>query len=165
MKRFLSTMQIKLIAFIICTIVSCVSFSQDYETGIGLRAGFYNGLTIKHFTSDKVAVEGIFSSRWRGFEVTGLYEVHNVAFNTERLKWFFGFGGHIGFWDGDYTYEKWGRRGETYTVIGIDGIIGLEYSFELIPINIGLDWKPAYNIFGYEGFWADGSAFSIRYTF
>ena len=158
-------MNIRTFAFLVGICLSTACISQDYNTGIGLRAGFYNGLTIKHFANEKVAIEGIFSSRWRGFEITGLYEVHNVAFDTQRLKWFFGFGGHVGFWDGDHTHEQWGERGETYTVIGIDGILGLEYSFELIPFNIGLDWKPAYNVFGYEGFWADGSAFSLRYTF
>lgn len=142
-----------------------VSNGQDYKTGIGLRAGLANGLTIKHFTREKSAVEFILSSRWRGFDVTGLYEVHNQAFNTERLKWFIGFGGHIGFWNGDYTYKYWGYEGTSYTVAGIDGILGLEYSFTEVPINLSLDWKPAFNFVGYNGFWVDGGALSIRYIF
>jgi hypothetical protein len=142
-----------------------VSTAQDYNTGIGLRAGFSNGLTIKHFISQKSALEGILSSRWRGFELTGLYEVHNQAFNTERLKWFIGFGGHVGFWNGDYTYKYWGERDRNYTVIGLDGILGLEYSFVEVPISLSLDWKPAFNLSGYSGFWVDGGALSIRYIF
>ena len=81
------------------------------------------------------------------------------------MKWYFGVGGHIGFWNGDYTNHYWGEPGTTYTVVGIDGILGLEYSFSEIPINIGLDWKPAFNIVGYSGWWADGGALSIRYIF
>jgi hypothetical protein len=50
-------------------------------------------------------------------------------------------------------------------VIGIDGIIGLEYVFRDIPINIGLDWKPALNIIGNTSFWPDKGAVSIRYIF
>jgi hypothetical protein len=141
------------------------SFAQDYNTGIGLRGGFANGLTLKHFVSEKAAFEGIISSRWRGIEFTGLYEIHNRAFNTERLKWFFGFGGHVGFYDGKYTNKFWGYPGERYTVVGIDGILGLEYSFVEIPFNISVDWKPAFNFVGYTGFWADGGAVSIRYIF
>jgi hypothetical protein len=52
-----------------------------------------------------------------------------------------------------------------YTVIGIDGILGIEYNFEEVPINIGVDWKPAFNLTGYSGFWGDGGALSIRYIF
>lgn len=156
--------KIYLLIVMIC-FVAGVSFSQDYQTGIGLRAGPFNGLTIKHFTTENTAVEGLFSTRWRGFEFTGLYEIHQPAFDTQRLKWFYGLGGHFGFWNGDYTYDRWGRRGETYSVLGIDGIIGLEYSFDLIPFVVGLDWKPAYNITAYQGFWADNAAFSIRFTF
>lgn len=154
-----------IIVFLITICSVSLSKAQDYKTGIGLRAGFSNGLTVKHFISQKSALEGILSSRWRGFELTGLYEVHNEAFNTERLKWFIGFGGHIGFWDGKYTYKYWGDRDRNYTVIGLDGILGLEYSFAEVPISLSVDWKPAFNIVGYSGFWADGGALSIRYIF
>jgi hypothetical protein len=146
--------------------VTCLSFvatAQDYKTGIGVRGGFANGLTIKHFIGSNTAIEGIIATRWKGLEVTGLFEIHNVAFKTERLKWYYGLGGHIGFWDGKYT--NWGTPHNTYTVIGVDGIIGLEYSFTEIPFNISIDWKPAFNITGYSGFWADGGALSFRYIF
>jgi hypothetical protein len=149
-----------------CIIALCFftfSYAQNYNTGIGVRGGFSNGLTIKHFISSKTALEGIFASRWRGFEMTGLYEMHNQAFDTQQLKWFIGFGGHVGFWNGDYA--KWGTPGIMYTVIGVDGILGLEYSFLEIPINIGIDWKPAFNFYGYSGFWADGGAISFRFIF
>lgn len=145
----------------------CIFFSsaQDYNTGIGLRGGFANGITIKHFVSSSTAFEGIIASRWRGLELTGLYEIHGRAFNTERMKWYIGFGGHVGFWNGDYTRKYWGEPGTSYTVIGVDGILGLEYNFSEVPFNISIDWKPAFNFFGYFGFWADGGAFSIRYIF
>ena len=152
-----------IVLFVFCLI--SISNAQDYKTGIGLRGGFDYGLTIKHFTAEKSAFEFLLASRWRGFEITGLYEIHNQAFNAERLKWYFGFGGHIGFWNGNYTHDYWGNPGTNYTVVGIDGILGLEYSFKEVPINIGLDWKPAFNFVGYSGFWADEGAISIRYIF
>jgi hypothetical protein len=150
-----------LVLFSLSSIVS----AQDYRTGIGLRGGFANGLTIKHFTGEKSALEFLLASRWRGVEITVLYEIHNQAFDAERLKWYYGFGGHVGFWNGDYTNKYWGDPGTQYTVVGIDGILGLEYSFSEVPINIGLDWKPAFNLIGYSGFWADGGALSIRFIF
>jgi hypothetical protein len=143
--------------------ISAFASAQDYNTGVGLRLGFSNGLTVKHFLSQRSAVEGLLATRWRGFEITGLFEVHNQAFDVERLNWYYGFGGHIGFWNGDNT--TWGDVGTNYTLIGIDGILGIEYNFKEVPINIGLDWKPAFNLTGYTGFWGDGGALSIRYIF
>jgi len=137
--------------------------AQDYNTGVGLRGGFSNGLTIKHFISDKNALEGLISTRWRGVDITGLYEIHNQAFDVDRLNWYYGFGAHIGFYDGVNT--TWGDVGTSYTVVGVDGILGIEYNFSEAPINIGLDWKPALNLIGDTRFWGDGGALSIRYIF
>ena len=143
--------------------IVALSSAQDYNTGIGLRGGLSQGLTLKHFVSSKAAFEGLLSSRWRGFDITGLYEIHNIAFEVDRLRWYYGGGAHIGFWNGDNV--TWGDAGTSYTVIGIDGILGIEYSFSEAPINIGIDWKPAINLVGYTGFWGDGGALSIRYIF
>lgn len=152
------------LVFTLIISLTALSYAQDYQTAIGLRGGLSNGITAKKFLSEKSAVEGILSTRWSGFNITGLYELHNDnAFDVERLNWYYGFGGHIGFWNG--TYTTWGTYGESYTVIGVDGIIGLEYNFEEIPINISIDWKPALNLVGYTGFWADGGAASVRYYF
>ena len=147
--------------FMLC--ITSIGYAQDYRTGIGLRAGYFNGLTVKHFIAENTAVEGLFASRWHGFEITGLYEIQHHFFDVGGLNWYYGLGAHIGFWDGNYT--NWGTPGENYAVIGVDGIIGLEYNFSEIPFNIGLDWKPAINIIGFTGFWADGGALSIRYIF
>jgi len=155
----------KKIALAILLVLFAFTFShaQDYNTGIGFRGGFANGVTIKHFVSSKAAFEGIIASRWRGLEITGLYEIHGRAIKAERLNWYVGFGGHVGFWDGKQT--NWGNHDESYTVVGIDGILGLEYNFAEIPFNISLDWKPTYNFYGYYGYWGDGGALSIRYIF
>jgi hypothetical protein len=150
---------IVLISFCFAT----VSFSQNYNTGIGLRGGFSSGLTIKHFVSSNSAIEAIIATRWQGLELTGLYEFHHSFFDAESLNWYIGFGGHVGFWNGDHSY--WGEPGTDYTVAGVDGILGIEYSFRTVPINIGIDWKPELNLIGYTGFWADGGALSIRYIF
>ena len=55
------------------------SNAQAYNTGIGLRGGLSDGLTIKHFIEEKAAIEGILGSRWKGISITGLYEIHNQA--------------------------------------------------------------------------------------
>lgn len=154
----------KKLLLIVCLFsLSFLAYAQDYGTGIGIRGGSANGLTIKHFIKSDVALEGIISTRWHGLNLTGLYEIHAQAFNEPGLNWFYGFGGHLGFWDGNHAH--WGNDDKNYTVIGIDGIIGLEYNIQEIPINISLDWKPTLNLIGYSGFWGDGFGLSVRYVF
>jgi hypothetical protein len=147
-----------LLTLVLALTVVALANAQDYKTGIGLRGGWGYGLTVKHFISEKSALEGILSSRWSGFEVTGLYEIHNRAFDVDRLNWYFGGGAHVGFYGNNYP-------GGNVTVVGIDGILGLEYNFKEVPINLSLDWKPAFNFVGYNHFFGDGGAFSIRYIF
>lgn len=152
--------------FILVITVFClsgISKAQDYNTAIGLRAGLFNGFTIKHFVSSDAAIEGLLSTRWGGFSLTGLYEIHANAFNTTGLNWYYGAGAHIGFWNGDKA--NWGNDDENYTVIGLDGIIGMEYNIKEIPLNVSLDWKPALNLFGHTGLWGDNIALSVRYRF
>lgn len=156
MRRFVITLVVML------SIVS-MSKAQNYTTGVGLRGGMSGGITLKHFLNSDTAVEGILSTRWGGFALTGLYEKHAEAFNVDGLKWFYGAGAHIGFWDGHKAH--WADDDKSYTVIGIDGILGLEYNLGVIPFNISLDWKPSLNLIGYSGLWTDGGAISVRYVF
>lgn len=79
MKKIVSTIIIGIILYSFC-------YTQDYNTGIGLRAGYSNGLTIKHFIGERNAVEGIISSRWQGFNITGLYEYQNNGGNIHPVK-------------------------------------------------------------------------------
>lgn len=155
MKRFVLTM-------ILTAAFGMLLNAQDYKTGLGLRFGNGAGFTVKHFITDRSAIEGLLFSKWHGFDITGLYEIHDQAFDVDHLKWYYGFGAHIGFYDGDYV--KWGEPGSSYNVFGIDGIIGIEYSFTEAPINIGLDLKPELNLIGYTGLWVD-FGLSARYIF
>ena len=160
MKKILIT------AIVILSMVSYSHAQQYYQTGIGLRGGLSQGLTVKHFISEQAAIEGILTTRWKGINITGLYELHAPAFDVDRLNYYYGFGGHIGFWDSKNNLG-WGDdyNDGQYTVIGIDGILGLEYNFAEAPVNLSVDWKPAFNLSGHTGFWGDEAALSIRYIF
>jgi len=150
--------------FITLVLALCfVSFisAQDYNTGVGLRGGFESGLTIKHFVNRNSALEGLLTIRWQGFDVTGLYEIHYQAFEVDHLNWYFGGGAHLGGYNGN-DLATWG----TYSaLIGIDGILGIEYNFREAPINIGIDWNPRIDIYGMTRFRAEGFALVIRYIF
>jgi len=149
----------------LAAVLSLSASAQQYNKAIGLRGGLYNGITYKQALSSSSYLEGIASFRWGGFMVTGLYEiVKPLDANTPALDWYYGFGAHVGFYD-DTRNGPWDEGDFDGPMIGADGIIGIEYTFREVPINLSLDWKPAINLFGYDHFWNDNVAFSIRYTF
>jgi len=143
----------------------CVSFqsnAQDYRTALGLRLGSSTGISVKHFIRPGTALEGLFTTRWDGAMITGLYEGVSMAFQEPNLAWYFGGGAHIGFWD---STPHWRDNSDSHSVFGLDLILGMEYTFDEAPLNLAFDWKPAINLIGYQGFWADEFALSIRFAF
>lgn len=141
------------------------SFAQGYNTSVGLRLGVGSGITVKHFLNENAAIEGILYTRWGGVTVTGLYQVHNDIREVRGLRWFYGGGAHIGTWGTRNGNQPWGDQSRSYTVIGLDGIIGMDYKIQNAPINLSMDYKPAINLIGYTGFWGDEIALSVRFTF
>ncbi|WP_242927820.1 hypothetical protein [Pontibacter vulgaris] len=154
-------------ALLLLLTVTVAAQAQDYSTGIGARAGAAAGLTIKHFIKSDAAIEGIIGTnfRYRGTTITVLYEKHAPAFNTSGLKWYYGLGGHVGFHEGHYYYDKHHEHyhDEHVVGVGIDGVLGLEYFIRDIPFTIGADIKPYLNIPRGGGFW--DSAVHVRYVF
>jgi hypothetical protein len=151
------------IALILGGLLSLSLNAQSYKTSLGLRAGVPYGVTIKHFFSKSNAVEGILASRYRGFVATALLESEHWTGSYPGLDWFWGAGAHIGFWDAGVNPNL----NNTYSgsVIGLDGILGLEYTFDEIPLNLSLDILPSVNLIGYQGWGGINGALSIRYVF
>ncbi|WP_247232028.1 hypothetical protein [Telluribacter sp. SYSU D00476] len=135
----------------------------SYQTGVGIRMGNTGGISVKHFMDGRHAVEGILSARWGGIGVTGLMEWHKEAFRTERLNFYYGFGGHV--YLGRYQRYRRHYYYESRSAIGIDGILGLEYHLPRAPITGSLDWKPAINLIGRTGYHEGGLALTVRYAF
>jgi hypothetical protein len=135
--------------------------AQDYKTSLGIRAGYPYGITVKHFLSEKNAIEGILASRWGGFVVTGLYENEHWTGEYPGFNWFWGMGAHIGFWDNTPYFNSVNMT----TVIGADAILGLEYTFDEIPLNLSLDLLPSINLIGNYSWNGINGGLSIRYVF
>ncbi len=140
--------------------------AQSYKTGLGLRfGGLTSGLTLKYFTKPTTALEGIVSLGRESILVTGLYEKHTSLSGAGSTKLFYGLGGHLGFFqDGGRYYYNNNRVYTATTVIGLDGILGLDFKLNKAPINISMDIKPFVDFFGGNYFYFDGGL-SLRYTF
>lgn len=129
--------------------------AQDYRLGLGIRLSnasptLSNSFTAKYFVTDHSAVEGLVSFGTR-FGVGGLIELYKPFASAPGLSWFYGGGAYVGFQDHD-------------TYLGPTGIIGLDYKFNNIPLNLSVDWKPELDILPAINFIPDAFAVSVRFT-
>ena len=151
----------KILSLAVLMFVCHVGISQAYKTSIGLRAGVAPGFTLKTFVKSNEAFEGILTTRINGFNITGLYEWHGPLGEVPNFYWYIGGGAHLGIWNGDHFLND--PVVDNYVAIGIDGILGMEYTFSEIPLNLSLDWKPSFNVVEYSYFVGDELAISVRY--
>lgn len=134
--------------------------AQSYNTGFGVRLGYDNGLTLKHFFAPATAGEFILSASPRHFQLTGLYEYQQPVAGAPNLDWYLGIGAHIG------AIHKNKDDYDGALLLGADLIAGLEYIFPTAPFTASLDWKPSFNFTNsYNDYWYSGFALSLRYTF
>lgn len=146
-----------LVALIITTGITAFqkTFSQEYKTALGIRLGsnpqvLSSGISFKYFLNQKAAIEGLLTFN-DPVAIGGLYELHNPIPSASGLQWFYGAGAYVGF--------------NTTANLGAMGIVGLDYKFQNIPINISLDWKPELNIIESVYFEPAAIGFSARFTF
>jgi hypothetical protein len=135
---------------------------------VGLKFGGYeNGPSIKYFTNNAIALEGVIGFRSHGVVFTGLYEVHQVAFGVNALKFYYGAGAHIGA-EGAGVYQSFGGNSQTYNeshiLLGVDGVLGLEYKIPNAPIAISLDLNPRAEL-ATGPFFDIAPGLGLKYTF
>ena len=129
---------------------------STYRTALGVKVWDGGGISLKHFLNGNNAGELIAYFNRRGFRLTGLYEIHGNISGASGLKWYIGPGAHIGFYDAKYDEDR--------TVVGVDGVLGLDYKFRGAPINMSIDWQPSLE-FGDDRGLRHLGGLGIRYTF
>ncbi|WP_400192141.1 hypothetical protein [Hymenobacter sp. B81] len=163
------------------------SGGAGYQTGIGLRGGGYaSGLTVKHFMGGKnnVAIEGLLTTEYyaKGARLTVLLEKHFPLLpEVKNLQWYVGGGMHLGAYrrynyytvgyrlrgkkHKDYYYVQYYGDDKLYPVFGADLVLGLEYKIDDLPLTVGVDYKPYFDIYdGASGLYND-AALNVRFTF
>jgi hypothetical protein len=158
-KIILSTL---LIAGIFC--YSTVQ-AQDYQTALGVRlssssAMVNNSISIKHFISEKSAIEGLLSFG-DPLAIGALYELHKPL-AASGLTYFYGAGGYIAFLK---KVNATTLKTTTDPNFGAQGVLGLDYKFNNIPLNISIDWKPELNIVSDINFEPAAIGFTARFCF
>ena len=126
-----------------------------------MRGGLFNAVTYKFKINDWSAGEGIASFQYNGLIVTGLYTIQNPwEIEGAPMQWYYGGGAHAGIVGSSSRLNDF----EGGLIIGVDGVIGAEYTFGNIPLNLSLDYKPAFNLIGSTGFVFDTFSLGIRYV-
>jgi hypothetical protein len=159
MKRLSALLVVMIITF---TAGAQVNESSEYRTALGVKV-YPGAITLKHFFQPNKAVEALGYISSDGFRLTGLYELHNDITSIEGLKWYIGGGAHVGIWSDTWKTKYPTRNGGL--AIGVDGVIGLDYKIQGVPLNLSFDWQPSFNLIGYNYFEGGWGGLGLRYTF
>ncbi len=150
------------LTFTLATVVSFFAVAQnktsnslDYKTSIGVKVWDGAGISLKTFIDNKNAAEFIGFFKSGATRITGLYEIHGELNTEGNLKWYIGPGAHVG------LYKV---LNDTKTYFGVDGVVGLDYKFANLPLNLSLDWQPAFEFSGGGTFNSNWGGLGIRYT-
>ena len=127
--------------------------AQSYKTGVGVRfsnndAIIGTGISVKHFVSGSTALEAILSFDPVALGV--LAEKHKPT-KAQGLYWLYGGGAYVPF--------------EGRNKFGALGILGLDYKFTDLPINVTLDWKPELYLINRVDFEPAAVGVSVRFAF
>lgn len=152
------------ILLILFIILPLTISAKEISSELGMRIEInedteYIGPDYKYYFNANFAGEGfVLSDFENGIEFYALAEyIGFIAGIPENFSYYCGAGLHAGSWKG---YDD-------PFVAGVDGIIGMQYRFDKIPVTLALDWHPLFNIFTDkdERFWLQKFGISVRYSF
>ncbi len=113
-----------------------LSQAQDYKSAIGGKTGYGLIATYKTFLNTSSAIDVFGGIRWGGFVAGAYYLKHHPVESIDHLKWYWGVGGSFTTWD--YGYVGY----DNYYELGVSGVLGLDYAFDDLPLNLSVDWAP-----------------------
>lgn len=147
-----------------CLMISSDVLSQDFDSAVGLRLGYPTSVTYKKFINETAAIEGYVGFRsFAGasyLSVNGAFQLHKDIADVDQLQWYYGAGAGVVLWNVDF--------GNNSTSVGIQGYLGLSYTFDGTPINVSADWIPTFFLNGLTGY-GDGlntgyGTIAVRYV-
>lgn len=135
--------------------------AQNYKTALGVRLSssgpaVNNSVSLKHFISETTAIEALLTFSDKA-ALGALFEIHKPIQSTDGLAWFYGAGAYLGLNTDKNSADR--------ALMGGMGVIGLDYKFDNLPLNLTLDWKPELNIIDNINFEPAAIGFTMRFTF
>ena len=153
-------------------VLNFVAYSQEFRHAVGIRAGYTGGVELRLYSDDLNSYKFLLGWRNQGAQIHAIKEFHkfDLFTFTDRLTFVYGAGVHMGYerWDQQYyNYNTSYYVTRTAFIAGVDGLAGLEYLFHEVPISLGLEVKPYFDLFGREFFDVElfDFAFTVKYHF
>ena len=139
--------------------------AQDFNSALGIRFGNPWAVSYKYFASESAAFEGIVSLKSSTFyswiSVGAAYQIHKDISSASGLQWYYGAGASAAFFNYDASFGG----DEVSLSLGIQGYIGLSYTFDGIPLNLSIDWVPTFYLNGpNDGCGGGYGALAARYV-
>jgi len=130
-----------------------------YQDGVDAAKAGSIGASYKHFLNSTQAIEGIldldiFEKDQMKIKATGIYQFH-FDVNVDGLALYAGPGASVGLFLGDTNGVH----------DAIDGMAGIEYKFDNVPLALSFDWNPKVQIITNAGFKPANFGLTLRYTF
>ena len=154
-------------ALLVMIAVIGLGFAANAQNNaIGLRLGYGNEISYQtamganRLELDLGSLDALlYHYSWNFLSLTATYQ-WTFGLPVDGLGWYVGPGAMGGFYlsdDSDYSGLN----------IGIGGIIGLDYKFNGLPLQLSLDARPMYAVVHPKYFNGIGysAAFGVRYTF
>lgn len=147
-------------------------FAQTFNQAVGIRGGLTSGFEYRVYTDDANSYKFLLGTRDEGIQLHAMKEFHQYDLfrYTDQLTFFYGAGVHAGYeqWQKHYTsYNAEWYKTKTAFIAGLDGLVGLEYLFYEVPISLGIEAKPYFDLFGRQMFDIElfDIAFTVKYHF
>ena len=146
--------------------------AQDFRQAIGLRGGLTPGFEYRFYTDETNSYKFLLSSRDNGIQLHGIKEFHQFGLFsfTDQLVFIYGLGIHAGYVQ--FTTERFYYTTHYYErtaaiIAGLDALAGVEYNFLKVPVSVGIEAKPYFDLFGRHVFHIQpfDFAFTIKYFF
>ena len=132
--------------------------AQQYKMGLGVRfsnddAIINNSISFRYFVSKDIAIESLLSLG-KPMAIGLLAEKFKPVI-SDRIQYFYGAG----------AYAAFGKTKDQETrYAGLQGVLGLDYAFLLLPLNLSIDWKPELNLGGGLSFEPAAIGLTARFT-
>ena len=143
----------KKILTILIAVLAFATVASAQPRALGVRAGYGGELSYQHSLGQNFLEADLGFLAGHGFYVTGIYDF--VLANAGICNFYAGPGLQIGAWTDNQT---------SGFNMGIVGQLGVEFEIPSIPLNVSIDWRPAF-YFMHGGFGWDGFALGLRYRF
>jgi hypothetical protein len=127
-----------------------------YKTAIGVRYTPF-GFSLKINNSySKRSIEAIAYLQDDTYVGTFLYYWNLTLDKKHTTSLYFGGGGQAGYSNKNDSSDSFG---------GAVGVVGLDYKFKKLPLNVSVDWQPSFQFGDVEGFNGNYGGVALRVAF